>query len=150
MGIIYIIYPLTTNRSIYIQHIMLSHVGVGTNDLQKAKKFYDAVLAVIGSDEGVVETVQSGHKRLVYSDGKDLFLVSEPINGQPATIGNGVTVGFLCRSEEEVVKFHDVAVANGGVSIEDPPGLRAHSGFYLGYVRDLDGNKLCAFYNPPK
>ncbi|KAL2710255.1 Glyoxalase superfamily protein [Kluyveromyces marxianus] len=129
---------------------MLSHVGVGTNDLQKAKKFYDAVLAVIGSDEGVVETVQSGHKRLVYSDGKDLFLVSEPINGQPATIGNGVTIGFLCRSEEEVVKFHDVAVANGGVSIEDPPGLRAYSGFYLGYVRDLDGNKLCAFYNPPK
>ena len=67
---------------------------------------------------------------------------------QPATFANGGTIGFKCHSPEQVQAFHDVAVAHGGQSIEAPPGLRESSigPLYLAYVRDPDGNKLCAIY----
>jgi catechol 2,3-dioxygenase-like lactoylglutathione lyase family enzyme len=77
-----------------------------------------------------------------------MFCVTEPINGEPATFANGGTIGFKCHSPEQVQAFHDVAVAHGGQSIEAPPGLRQGSlgPLYLAYVRDPDGNKLCAIY----
>jgi catechol 2,3-dioxygenase-like lactoylglutathione lyase family enzyme len=77
-----------------------------------------------------------------------MFCVSEPINGEPATASNGSTIGFKCDSPEQAKQFHDVAVANGGTSIEDPPGVRSGSigSIYLAYVRDPDGNKLCALH----
>jgi catechol 2,3-dioxygenase-like lactoylglutathione lyase family enzyme len=77
-----------------------------------------------------------------------MFCVSEPINGEPATASNGSTIGFKCDSPEQAKHFHDVAVANGGTSIEDPPGVRSGSigSIYLAYVRDPDGNKLCALH----
>ena len=77
------------------------------------------------------------------------FGVSEPIDGEPATVANGGTIGFKCNSAEQVQRFHDVAVAHGGNSIEDPPGLREGKlggAMHLAYVRDPDGNKLCALY----
>jgi catechol 2,3-dioxygenase-like lactoylglutathione lyase family enzyme len=76
--------------------------------------------------------------------------VSEPIDGQPATVGNGSTVGFKCDTPEQVREFHDVAVAHGGTSIEEPPGPRAGPTgvLHLSYVRDPDGNKLCALHRP--
>lgn len=127
---------------------MLSHVMVGTNDIEKAKGFYDAVLGTLGAGEPMRHVADSGHTRLFYMHDGGMFAVSEPIDGEPATFANGGTVGFKCASPEQVKAFHDVAVASGGTSIEDPPGLREGSlgPIHLSYVRDLDGNKLCAIH----
>lgn len=78
------------------------------------------------------------------------FCVSEPIDGAPATAANGGTIGFKCESPEQVHQFHDTALAHGGTSIEDPPGLRDDKlgALHLAYVRDPDGNKLCALHRP--
>ncbi len=129
---------------------MLNHVMVGSNDIERSKLFYDAVLGVLGAGEPMRNTAESGHTRLFYSHGGGVFAVSEPINGEAATVGNGGTIGFKCDSPEQVVKFHDVAVAHGGVSIEETPGLRngPMGPLHLSYVRDPDGNKLCGIYRP--
>lgn len=129
---------------------MFSHVMVGTNDIERSKRFYDAVLGVLGAGEGMRNQAGTGHTRLFYRHGGATFSVSEPINGEPATYANGGTIGFKCSSPEQLQAFHDVAVANGGKSIEQPPGLRESKAgsLYLAYVRDPDGNKLCALYRP--
>jgi catechol 2,3-dioxygenase-like lactoylglutathione lyase family enzyme len=127
---------------------MFSHIMVGTNDIERSKRFYDAVLAVLGAPEGVRNTAGSGHERVFYRHGGHSFGVSQPINGESACHANGGTIGFKCESPEQVKAFHDVAVAHGGQSIEQPPGLRegAMGAMHLSYVRDPDGNKLCALY----
>ncbi|TPP05029.1 VOC family protein [Rhizobium glycinendophyticum] len=129
---------------------MFNHIMVGSNDIDRSKHFYDAVLAVLGVDEAKENIADSGHIRLFYRQSGGTFCVSQPINDALATAGNGSTIAFKCSSAEQVRQFHDVAVAHGGTSIEDPPGLRNSglSGLYLGYVRDPDGNKLCAIYRP--
>lgn len=129
---------------------MLNHVMVGSNDLERSKRFYDAVLGTLGAGEPFRNTTEAGHTRLFYMNGGSTFCVSEPINGEPATHANGATIGFKCASPEQVKAFHDAAVANGGVSIEDPPGERNGSlgPMHLAYVRDPDGNKLCAIHRP--
>jgi catechol 2,3-dioxygenase-like lactoylglutathione lyase family enzyme len=123
---------------------------VGSNDLERSKRFYDAVLGVLGAGEAMRNTARSGHERLFYRHDGSTFCVSEPIDGQPASIANGATIGFKCSSPEQVQRFHDVAVAHGGTSIEGPPGLResAAGSLYLAYVRDPDGHKLCALHRP--
>mgnify|MGYP001163337335 FL=1 len=129
---------------------MFSHIMVGTNDIGRSKRFYDAVFGVLGAGEAMQNQNSTGQSRLFYMHNRGTFCVSEPINGEPATAANGATIGFKCGSEQQVQQFHDVALANGGTSIEDPPGLR-HGRFgevYLAYVRDPDGNKLCALYRP--
>ena len=127
---------------------MLSHVMVGTNDIERSKLFYDALLGVVGAGDPVRNTSPSGHTRLFYRHDGSSFCVTEPINSEPATFANGGTVGFKCNSPEQVQKFHDIALAHGGTSCEEPPGLRetAMGGLHLAYVRDPDGNKLCAIY----
>ena len=127
---------------------MLNHVMVGSNDIERSKRFYDAVLGTLGAGEPVRNRADSGHTRLFYRHDGSTFCVSEPINDQPATVGNGSTVAFKCRSPEQVREFHDTAVAHGGASIEDAPGLRSSSmgAVHLAYVRDPDGNKLCAIH----
>lgn len=129
---------------------MFSHVMVGTNDIERAKRFYDATLKVLGAGEPIRDEAKSGHKRLFYRHAGATFCVSEPINNEPATSANGSTIGFKCDSAEQVSAFHDVAVANGGISIEDPPGPRQGGAMtlVLAYVRDPDGNKLCALFRP--
>jgi catechol 2,3-dioxygenase-like lactoylglutathione lyase family enzyme len=123
---------------------------VGTNDIERSKRFYDAVLAVLGAPEPARNQNKTGQARLFYRHDGGTFCVSEPINGEPATAGNGATIGFRCNSPEQVRQFHDVAVAHGGVSIEEPPGLREGKlgALWLAYVRDPDGNKLCALHRP--
>ena len=125
---------------------MFSHIMVGSNDLKRSKAFYDAVLATVGAGESIPNEAPSGHNRLFYRHNGVMFGISQPINGEPATVGNGSTVGFACASPDQVNAFHAAAVANGGVSIEDPPGVRQSKlgEMYLAYVRDPDGNKLCA------
>lgn len=129
---------------------MFSHVMVGTNDIERSKRFYDAVLAVIGAGEPFRSQNATGQVRLFYRHEGTSFCVSEPINGQPASCANGGTIGFKCSSPEQVQQFHDVAVAHGGTSIEQAPGLRDGKlgAMYLAYVRDPDGNKLCALHRP--
>ena len=127
---------------------MFNHVMIGTNDIERSKRFYDAVLATLGAGEPVRNTAGSGHTRLFYRHDGSTFCVSEPINGEEATFANGGTIGFKCNSPEKVREFHDTAVAHGGESIEDAPGLREGSlgAMHLAYVRDPDGNKLCAIH----
>ena len=127
---------------------MFNHVMVGSNDIERSKHFYDAVLGVLGAGAPMRNEAGSGHLRLFYRHGGNTFAVSQPINGAAATAGNGSTIAFKCDSLEQVREFHDVAVAHGGTSIEDAPGPRnSHIGkFDLAYVRDPDGNKLCAVH----
>ena len=129
---------------------MFSHVMVGTNDIERSKRFYDAVLGVLGAPEPLRNAAKTGHNRLFYRHDGSTFCVSEPIDGQQATFANGGTIGFKCSTPEQVRTFHDVAVAHGGNSIEEPPGLREGKlgALYLAYVRDPDGNKLCALHRP--
>lgn len=127
---------------------MLNHVMVGSNDIERSKRFYDAVLGTLGAGEPLRNKADTGHTRLFYRHDGATFGVSEPINDEPANIANGSTVGFKCNTPEQVRHFHDTAVAHGGTSIEDAPGLRNNSvgPLYLAYVRDPDGNKLCAIH----
>jgi catechol 2,3-dioxygenase-like lactoylglutathione lyase family enzyme len=123
---------------------MFSHVMIGTNDLEKSKAFYDAVLAVIGAKPGFVD-----RHRIFWRANGGTFSVSKAIDGQPATHGNGSTIGFAMASPEQADQFHAAAIANGGVAIEDPPGWRGGpSGMYLCYFRDPDGNKICGLHRP--
>jgi catechol 2,3-dioxygenase-like lactoylglutathione lyase family enzyme len=121
---------------------------IGSNDIERSKRFYDAVLATLGAGEPIRNKAGTGHVRLFYRHNGSSFCVTEPINGETATFANGGTIGFKCNSPEQVQQFHDVALAHGGTSIEDPPGPREGGlgPMYLAYVRDPDGNKLCAIY----
>ena len=129
---------------------MFSHVMVGSNDIEKSKHFYDAVLGVLGVGEPLRNQAGTGHTRLFYRHDGGTFCISEPINGEAATAANGATLGFKCDSPEQVVAFHDAALAHGGTSIEMPPGLRESKmgALHLAYVRDPDGHKLCALHRP--
>ncbi|HSU22506.1 VOC family protein [Comamonadaceae bacterium OTU4NAUVB1] len=127
---------------------MFNHVMVGSNDIERSKRFYDAVLGVLGAGEGVRNTAASGHVRLFWRHAGNSFGVSQPIDGAAATPANGGTIGFKCSSPEQLQRFHDVALAHGGTSIEQPPGPRdgGMGPMHLAYVRDPDGNKLCAIF----
>ena len=123
---------------------MYSHNMVGANDLDAAKKFYDATFQALGGRPAI----QDDKGRLIYMHNGGLFLVGAPIDGEPATVGNGCTIGFAMEGPEQAKAWHDAGVANGGTSIEDPPGVR-EGGFgqlYLAYLRDPSGNKLCALH----
>ncbi|MEO9969480.1 MAG: VOC family protein [Hyphomonadaceae bacterium] len=124
---------------------MFSHMMVGTNDIEKSKVFYDAVFGALGAKEGFVDP----KGRLVYVHGGAAYLITPPIDGKPATGGNGMTIGFATSSPEQADAWHAAGAAAGGKPIEDPPGWREGGGqrLYLAYLRDPDGNKLCALHN---
>lgn len=126
---------------------MFSHVMLGVKDLEASKKFYDAVLGTLGVGPGV-----ANKNRYFYRSPTGTFAISTPINGEPASHGNGSTTGFLVQSVEQGDAFHAAGVANGGVSCEDPPGLREGptGALYLAYLRDPDGNKICALHRLAK
>jgi catechol 2,3-dioxygenase-like lactoylglutathione lyase family enzyme len=121
---------------------MYSHNMVGTNDSDRSKEFYDALFTAMGGRAGK----QDEKGRLIYMHNGGLFMVTPPINGEPACAGNGCTIGFTMESTEQADAWHAAGVANGGTSVEDPPGWRDGSfgKLYLAYLRDPDGNKLCA------
>ena len=121
---------------------MYSHNMVGSNDTDRSKKFYDAVFTAMGGREGM----KDDKGRLIYMHNDGMFLVTPPIDGQPATAGNGSTIGFAMETPEQANAWHEAGVANGGTAIEDAPGVRSASfgDLYLAYLRDPDGNKLCA------
>jgi len=123
---------------------MFSHVMVGSNDIDASRKFYDAVLGSIGYGPAVVD--EKG--RLFYLSPTGVFAITKPIDGAPATAGNGGTIGFNVKDPASVDAWHKAGVANGGKSIEDPPGVRegGMGKMYLAYLRDPAGNKLCALH----
>ena len=120
---------------------------IGTNDLDKSKTFYDATLGALGVPAGFVD-----RHRIFWRTPAGTFSVSKPIDGRPATAGNGGTIGFACISAEQADAWHAAGLANGGSACEDPPGARSGpSGtLYLAYLRDPDGNKLCGVFRMPK
>jgi catechol 2,3-dioxygenase-like lactoylglutathione lyase family enzyme len=122
---------------------MFSHMMVGSNDVDRSKTFYDAVFGK--------EAKQDEKGRLSYGRKGAVFMVTSPIDGQAASVGNGSTIGFVFDSSEEVDAWHKAGIAAGGKSIEDPPGIRQGSfgPLYLAYLRDPDGNKLCALHRMP-
>ena len=125
---------------------MFSHVMLGVNDLEKSRQFYDAVLGALGIAPGV-----ANKQRYFYRTAGGNFAITTPINGEPASVGNGNTIGFNANSPEQAEAFHAAGVANGGVSCENPPGWREYptGTLYLGYLRDPDGHKLCVLHRPP-
>jgi catechol 2,3-dioxygenase-like lactoylglutathione lyase family enzyme len=125
---------------------MFSHVMVGSNDIARSKKFYDALFVAMGGKPGV----EDAKGRLIYEHNGGRFMVTKPIDGKPATHANGGTIGFL-MSPEQADAWHKAGIANGGTAIEDPPGVRqgASGQLYLAYLRDPDGNKLCALHRMP-
>jgi catechol 2,3-dioxygenase-like lactoylglutathione lyase family enzyme len=122
---------------------MFSHVMIGTNDLDKAKSFYDALLGALGIPPGRVD-----RHRVFYRTKTGVFAVSLPIDGKTATHANGGTVGFAADSPEQAAAWHAAGIAHGGKTCEEPPGVRegAMGKLYLAYLRDPDGNKLCALH----
>ncbi|MBN9581546.1 MAG: VOC family protein [Afipia sp.] len=126
---------------------MFSHIMIGTNDLDRAKAFYDKLLGTLGVAPAVVD-----RHRIFYRTKTGTFSVSKPIDGKPATAANGGTIGFVAASPEQAEAWHAVGVANGATTCEDPPGIRTmgDNKLYLAYLRDPDGNKLCALYRLPK
>ena len=123
---------------------MFSHVMIGSNDLERSRKFYDALFGK------PARTDDKG--RLSYGRRGAVFMVGQPIDGESATHGNGSTIGFVFDSPEEVDSWHSAGVAAGGTSIEDPPGIRsgAFGELYLAYLRDPDDNKLCGLHRPER
>ena len=126
---------------------MFSHVMLGVNDLEVSKKFYDALLGTLGIAPGV-----ANKNRYFYMSPTGMFAITTPINGEAATHGNGSTIGFTVASPEQGDAFHAAGIANGGTACEDAPGFRdgALGRIYLAYLRDPDGNKLCALHRAAK
>jgi len=120
---------------------------VGSNDIARSKIFYDALFAALGGKPGV----QDEKGRLVYLHRGAVFLVTKPLNGEPATHGNGSTIGFAVDDPAQADAWHAAGTEHGGTAVEDPPGLRSGSAgaLYLAYLRDPDGNKLCALKRMP-
>ncbi len=126
---------------------MFSHVMLGANDIQESKKFYDEVLGALGVKPGVID--EKG--RCFYRTKTGIFSLSQPFDGEPACNGNGSTIGFAAQSEDEANAWHKAGLANGGITCEDPPGIRDGGAvkLYLAYLRDPSDNKICALYRLP-
>ncbi len=120
---------------------MIGYTTVGTNDLARAAKFYDALLADLGAKRAMeMETFIAW----ATAPNTPMVAIIKPFDGKPATVGNGVMVALAASSKAQVDAIHKKALALGGKD-EGAPGPRG-PGFYAGYFRDLDGNKLNAFF----
>jgi catechol 2,3-dioxygenase-like lactoylglutathione lyase family enzyme len=129
---------------------MFSHVTLGTDDIHRAVAFYDVALAPLGLTRQEADLDQGWAGWATAADPARRFWVMRPLDGQPATVGNGVTIAFEAPDRPSVDAFHAAALAAGGRD-EGGPGLRPHYhvDFYAAYVRDPDGNKLCCVCHRP-
>src|SRR3981189_87143 len=122
---------------------MFSHIMIGTNDLDRAKTFYDALLGTLD-----VRPPKADRHRIFSFTKTGTFSVSKPINGEAATCANGGTIGFTAASPEQADAWHAAGVAHGATACGDPPGICEGAGnkLYIAYLRDPDGNKICAVH----
>ena len=121
---------------------MFSHIVLGADDIQAAKKFYDAALGALGHEAG--NQTPDG-ARVIYQSESGILMITHPLNGEPATFANGGTVGLNAPSAEAVDAFHREGIAAGGTD-EGAPGPRpAIPGSYAAYLRDPTGNKIVAW-----
>lgn len=123
---------------------MIGYVTLGTNDLARGAKFYDALAAEMG-----VGRMMDNETFIAWGapGGGAGIGLTKPFDGQPASVGNGVMVALEARDQAQVDRLHAIALEQGGTD-EGAPGDRG-GGFYAGYFRDLDGNKLNAFVMAP-
>ena len=121
---------------------MFSHIMLGASDVAASKQFYDAVLGALGYQPGNMDD----KGRCFYFTESGVFALTPPIDGNPASHGNGSTVGFAADSPDQADAWHAAGLANGGTTCEEPPGERPASGLYLAYLRDPSGNKICALH----
>lgn len=123
---------------------MFSHIMLGANDIEASKAFYDATFQAMGGNPGFADD----KGRLIYVHNGGIFMVTKPIDGEPACPANGGTIGFAMTSTEQADAWHAAGIAAGGTVCENAPGVR-DSGplkLYLAYLRDPAGNKLCAMH----
>jgi catechol 2,3-dioxygenase-like lactoylglutathione lyase family enzyme len=123
---------------------MFSHIMIGSNDIPRSKTFYDAVMGALGAGPAITDP----NGRLFYMTPTGVLAITKPIDGKVASCANGATIGFAAKTTAEADAWHAAGVANGGTAIEDPPGVRegGMGKLYLAYLRDPDGNKLCALH----
>jgi len=123
---------------------MFSHVMVGANSIEESKSFYDSILATLGYAPGVID--EKG--RCFYVTKTGVFAITIPINNEPASCGNGSTIGFIAKNTETVDSWYTIGLAKGGSECEEPPGIRENSfgDLYVAYLRDPAGNKICAVH----
>jgi catechol 2,3-dioxygenase-like lactoylglutathione lyase family enzyme len=117
---------------------MIHHVSLGTNDIDRARGFYDPLMALIG-----FRMIRVSDGAIHYGASDIVFSLETPVDGRPASAGNGVHIAFQAPDRETVRRFHWVALASGGTD-EGAPGIREpyNSNYYAAFVRDLDGNKI--------
>lgn len=121
---------------------MFSHVMLGANDIEASRKFYDALFAELGVKPGFMDP----KGRVFWMTESGIFAITTPIDGEPASHGNGATIGFSVTSTEQGDAWHAAGLAAGGTACEDDPGIRhgEQASMYLAYLRDPSGNKICA------
>ena len=112
---------------------------VGTDDIDRSKKFYDATFAALGIEPGEVDA----RSRLIYAHDGGRLMITTPIDGNPATAANGGTIGIAAASRDHVLAWNKAGTTHGGAAIESPPTERPN-GAFVAYLRDPDGNKLTA------
>ena len=118
---------------------MFTHVIIGSNDLERARNFYDATFAALGGGPGEMDA----RGRLIYTHAGSRLMITRPIDGNPATVANGGTIGIVAASREHVLAWHKAGTTHGGSAIESSPAERSN-GAFVAYLRDPDGHKLTA------
>jgi len=118
---------------------MFTHVMIGSNDLERARAFYDATFAALEGEPGEMDA----RGRLVYAHNGSRLMITKPIDGNLATAANGGTIGIAAASRDHVLAWHEAGTRHGGTAIESPPNERPN-GAFVAYLRDPDGNKLTA------
>ncbi|WP_425624615.1 VOC family protein [Agrobacterium radiobacter] len=116
---------------------MFTHVMIGSNDLERARDFYDATFVALGGKPGEMDA----RGRLIYVHEGGRLMITTPIDGKPASAANGGTIGIAAATPDRVRAWHAAGVAHGGKAIESPPTARPN-GAFVAYLRDPDGNKL--------
>ncbi|MGA1801022.1 VOC family protein [Rhizobium sp. HT1-10] len=124
---------------------MFTHVMIGSNDLERARAFYDATFAALGGKPGEMDE----RGRMIYAHDGGRLMITRPIDGKPATSANGGTIGIAAASREHVQAWHEAGTTYGGTAIESPPSERPN-GSFVAYLRDPDGNKLTARSQPTR
>ncbi|MFS8047549.1 VOC family protein [Rhizobium sp. BR 314] len=124
---------------------MFTHVMIGSNDLERARSFYDATFVALGGKPGEMDV----RGRLIYAHEGGRLMITKPIDGKPATAANGGTIGIAAASQDDVLAWHAAGTAHGGTAIESPPVERPN-GSFVAFLRDPDGNKLTARTRPTK